>query len=341
MRQFMNTLNNQGGSHAGLVLNRYLPARGASDPNNSKQKEAVFRAALEAVKQPETLALYNHALERWTKSLPSGTAVVDLTTNGKVITGIGIESVLEVGIRLNHIYGFPLIPGSSLKGIAAHYCAKLWGEADERFKKRDTEKTEDQNRNAYELIFGATDDRGCIIFHDAWYVSDPETAALVLDVMTPHHPEWLDGTVAPTDFDSPIPVPFLAATGKFRVAVSWNGPPSEQAQAWTALALGLVLEALANWGVGAKTSSGYGRMSDGSKSKTEVNAADRRVGAKVKVAYLGSDRVNGQSIYRIQEPDQQPGAIRKVPPGNLNLKKGVSVEVVLTAIGPPPEYRWV
>ncbi len=35
--------------------------------------------------------------------------------------------------------------------------------------------------------------------------------------MTPHHPKWLDGSVAPTDFDSPTPVPFLSVTGTFRV----------------------------------------------------------------------------------------------------------------------------
>ena len=58
----------------------------------------------------------------------------------------------------------------------------------------------------------------------------PESSnPLVMDVMTPHHPKWIDGGKAPTDFDSPIPVPFVSVCGKFRVAVSWHGPVSEKA----------------------------------------------------------------------------------------------------------------
>jgi hypothetical protein len=81
-----------------------------------------------------------------------------------------------------------------------------------------------------------------------------------MDVMTPHHPKWLDGGKPPTDFDSPVPVPFVSARGKFRVAVSWHGPVSEKASCWTELGFELLAEALREWGVGGKTSSGYGRL---------------------------------------------------------------------------------
>src|SRR5207237_5666779 len=113
--------------------------------------------------------------------------------------------------------------------------------------------------NHHRLLFGTTDDSGCLIFHDAWLTPDSPNP-LVMDVMTPHHPKWLDGAVPPTDFDSPVPVPFVSVGGAFRVAVSWHGPVSGKAQYWTELGFDLLAEALREWGVGGKTSSGYGRL---------------------------------------------------------------------------------
>jgi hypothetical protein len=80
--------------------------------------------------------------------------------------------------------------------------------------------------------------------------------------MTPHHPHWHDGSVAPTDFDSPIPVSFLSVAGTFRIAVSWCGPATDNAKNWTELAQSLLRTALADWGIGGKTTSGYGRLVD-------------------------------------------------------------------------------
>jgi CRISPR-associated protein Cmr6 len=64
-------------------------------------------------------------------------------------------------------------------------------------------------------------------------------------------------------------VPFVSASGKFRVAVSWHGPVNEKAASWTELAFNLLAEALREWGVGGKTSSGYGQL-------TEVEPSRRR-----------------------------------------------------------------
>ncbi len=47
-----------------------------------------------------------------------------LRAASRVIVGLGAESVLETSIRLHRIYGFPIIPGSALKGLARAY-AKL------------------------------------------------------------------------------------------------------------------------------------------------------------------------------------------------------------------------
>jgi len=254
-----------GGHHAGLLLQRYL-----CEDGNPEEKRAILQAAINAAVNEEVRALYRIAFDRWSASLPSDPAPVDLATTGRLIVGLGSENVLETGIRLHHTYGMPILPGSALKGLAAHYCDQFWGPTDKKFKK--PTKTEDEAHrkflagkgpkpedNFHRLLFGNTDDSGCITFHDAWLtLNSPEP--LVLDVMTPHHPKWLDGSVAPTDFDSPKPVPFLSVSGRFRVAVSWNGPASDKAKNWSELALSLLCAALEDWGIGGKTSSGYGRL---------------------------------------------------------------------------------
>jgi CRISPR-associated protein Cmr6 len=66
-------------------------------------------------------------------------------------------------------------------------------------------------------------------------------------------------SAAPTDFDDPNPVTFLSVAGDFRVVVACDAG-NEAGDRWAARALQLVTEALAHWGVGGKTSAGYGRM---------------------------------------------------------------------------------
>jgi CRISPR-associated protein Cmr6 len=40
-----------------------------------------------------------------------------LTTESKLIVGLGVSNTLEIGITLHHVYGFPFIPASAIKGI--------------------------------------------------------------------------------------------------------------------------------------------------------------------------------------------------------------------------------
>lgn len=244
-------VNQGGGQHPGLLLQRYLCETATGEGGNPEEKRAILQAAIHAAGNPDVRALYKVAFERWKRSLPELTAANDLQTVGRLIVGLGSENVLETGITLHHTYGMPILPGSALKGLAAHYCAQVWGETEPKFKKEG---------EYHRLLFGTTDDSGCIIFHDGWFVPDSDPQPLKLDVMTPHHPKWLDGSVPPTDFDSPTPVPFLSVVGRFLVAVSWHGPESDQAKPWQSLAMDCLREALFDWGIGGKTTSGYGRF---------------------------------------------------------------------------------
>ncbi len=243
-------------AHPGLLQQRYVAHPADGSELWTKAKSAILDAAISS----KRCDIYEAAFLRWKKSLPTLTFANDLHTLGRLIVGLGSENVLETGIRLHHTYGMPVIPGSALKGLAAHYCHDVWGGD----YKRGTAN--------YEILFGKTEDRGCIIFHDAWLT--PESLnPLKLDVLTPHHPKWNDikDPAAPTDFDSPTPVPFLSVAGTFHVAVSWHGPDSEEAPKWTDLAMDCLRDALFNRGVGGKTSSGYGRFNEEKWNQEEEN----------------------------------------------------------------------
>jgi hypothetical protein len=127
-------------------------------------------------------------------------------------------------------------------------------------------------------MFGATEDAGFITFHDAWITPSSLNGSLVREVITPHHKDYYmpkDVRLAPTDFDSPVPVTFLAVKGEFEIRVNCDG--GVKGKDWEDLALELLRQALENWGVGGKTNSGYGRGSlsnaSGAGNKTNTVSA--------------------------------------------------------------------
>jgi CRISPR-associated protein Cmr6 len=104
-----------------------------------------------------------------------------------------------------------------------------------------------------DALFGTTSDAGFLTWHDAWL--DPASPPpLIRDVVTVHHPSYYQGSGAPTDFDDPKPIPFLSTRGTYLIAI--QGPDRE----WATFAMELLKRALDEWGIGAKTNAGYGRL---------------------------------------------------------------------------------
>jgi CRISPR-associated protein Cmr6 len=277
-------------SHPGLILQRYLARQ--LDPD---ERRKLLDAARDAARSDSLRAVYAEAYRRWERSFAGVRPFRSerLATAGRLIVGLGSENVLETGLRLHHTYGVPIIPGSALKGLASHYCDEVWGqrhlgdsapEENKRFRRR--RPADKAEGDSHRLLFGTTEDGGVITFHDAWIVPESlDDGALRLDVMTPHHPKWQTNEAPPTDFDSPNPVSFLSVAGTFDVHISWSGPsdaPLEKAETWTGLAMGILREALAEWGVGSKTSSGYGRLGPVSRaeSATPLSTAGPGVGKR-------------------------------------------------------------
>lgn len=247
-RQALAALEPVPDTHAGLWLERYLPQFGVAGGNQA-HLEAVLPLSAGG-------PAYARHFERWRATLESlpGTLLARATVRGRMVVGLGSESVLETAVSLHRTYGVPFIPGSALKGLAAAAAHRRLADTQAWRRATAGQPAGDSHR----ILFGDTDDSGAVVFHDAlWW---PERQApLDLDVMTVHHPRYYRGEkeqgqpVPPADWDSPNPVAFVTARGDYLVAVTGPGD-------WAGAALAIIGGALAEDGVGAKTAAGYGRL---------------------------------------------------------------------------------
>lgn len=232
-------------ANPGLWLDKFLDKRKAEDKSSKTNlvKETVGKAG-----NPELLTFYDRFFNgRWKPSLAACDATLrEFNVRGRMVVGLGAESVVETTISLHRTYGVPYIPGSALKGLARRFAGKVgcWSLEHSRVvfgnEKNDTDAA-----------------AGYLTFFDALYVpgSDTKGHGLHADVITVHHQDYyMKSNVPPTDWDDPNPVSFLSATGRYLVALA--GPA-----AWIEPTLALLQIAFAEGGIGAKTSSGYGRLS--------------------------------------------------------------------------------
>ena len=256
--------------HPGLLFDRFYPGS-ENEAKEGETKKNHFQKIIASSTTPQVTDLYKKSFERWKIYLPkSNNKSGSLETTGRMVVGLGKASVLEIGIHLHHHLGFPYIPGSSLKGICAHYCSKVWGAKDKTFKSTMI-KDEKSSGAHHQFLFGDTTAAGSISFEDAWWVptalAQKSQSPFHMDIITPHHKDWQDeGKSAPTDYDSPTPVSFLSFSGKFHFCITWQGQDGQNAEEtneinnWMCLAWKLLTEALTEHGVGGKNSSGYGRF---------------------------------------------------------------------------------
>lgn len=261
-------------SNAGLELDRYQRAIGdANDAATALNKRIASKP---------TPPIYEAAYNRWKGALTAmdHVATAELTVVGRMAVGLGAECVRENAISLLRAYGVPVIPGSALKGLARHYAAAhglagVAGASPHPAHNGPTLTPEQQAENAaaaHAVLFGHTASAAYCDYFDAWCVpgstprspSDPWKNPLRPDVITVHHPNYYatrgkpkpnaPTPPGPWDFDDPNPNPLLTAAGTYLIAV--RGPSDD----WARLAMRVLTQALGDWGVGAKTSSGYGRL---------------------------------------------------------------------------------
>jgi CRISPR-associated protein Cmr6 len=259
--------------HPGLWFDKYLSQqliKGEAVPTGQRTPQQQLVEECAAIGEPVSYGLF---YRRWRTALTSlGARTKVAQVQGRLAIGLGDESVIETAITLHHTYGVPYIPGSALKGLASSFAHQCLEDPSWR-----------QGGEAYQVLFGTMKDAGYVTFFDALYVpgSGHSGQALYPDVITVHHPDYYQqGNSAPADWDNPNPVSFLSATGKYLIALS--GPPT-----WVDATFRILELALAAVGVGAKTSSGYGRLRlvESSDSLDETAAVDGVAEAEIPPGY--------------------------------------------------------
>jgi len=264
-RSVLENLKPTAETHAGLLLQRYLTAHKPKQRDNTQEtpEEQLLEQARVIAASKVYHAAFDRWLERFVQKTPAGCARVHFTVQAAapIAIGLGDASPLEVGIRLSHTYGMPLLPASALKGL----CRRV-----ARLLRHDSKLSDD----AIDALFGFSREKqaaaGAVVFYDAWYVpSSAGGAPFHRDVITVHHPAYYgSGEVAPTDFDDPTPVPFLVVKPGARFLCVLDAPDHR----WADFAQKMLLWGLENLGVGAKTNAGYGYLThaDGASASSDA-----------------------------------------------------------------------
>lgn len=191
----------------------------------------------------------------------------------RFVTGLGGHSVYETGITLHHIYGVPYIPASSIKGVLRSWIIYS--------KFRNNENGEEDLKNAEKRalqcedfchVFGCPAKsifkearQGKVTFFDALPTESP---TIEPDVMTPHYSDWYGekkdrngNLIPPTDTQSPVPIFFLTVRNTLFQFIIGSKEWNLDTKTFWKKTLGWWLEnALKEHGIGAKTTVGYGYM---------------------------------------------------------------------------------
>jgi CRISPR-associated protein Cmr6 len=318
---------------------------------------------------------YRYFFDRWRASLTRpGDRVREVTLAGRLLVGHGNSSAVEVGLVLHHTWGVPVVPGSALKGLLAHYVEATYGPEDQDLPPWEQPEGEERERSRYQgvtwrggriqrgpgdwyrSVFGAPKadedeayeqrqqahgaSRGKVVFHDALYVpgSAEEDRPYAVDVLTVHqkphyddHLRYPSAATWPSDFADPNPVAFLTVRPGVRLLLAVSGPPE-----WSEPAEQLLLDALERWGVGAKTSAGYGRILAPKAATADRGGATEAVGPR----YRRGDQIRvtreedpaGRGRVRFRAPDGLPAQL--IGRETISVQVGETVELWVANVSP-------
>lgn len=249
----------------GLLLDKYMPANIFAKGKKSEWLSSILKPIGNSNNQNNHIDpdFAKQVYERWKKMLQSrGITPFELEVDWRMVVGLGGETILETDLTLHHLYGIPIIPGSALKGLARAYAAgkkDFFVPEDKAEEERQASKDIDADHSKIKCIFGKQDEAGTVCFFDAMPVNGQ--AHYVVDIMNPHYPDYYrtlqsSEIIAPTNDQPPNPVMFLTVektTFSFALAPRKPGFTDD-----VALVRIWLQEALQRYGIGGKTSAGYG-----------------------------------------------------------------------------------
>lgn len=211
-----------------------------------------------------------------------------LVNTSRLLMHLGRATVLEnVGLYCDHTTGLPIIPATAIKGVASTWAC--W-EANEAKLFLDNPQLQTLRTAESRDVFGdnaedGSKSAGSILFLDA-FPSAPPT--LGVDIVNPHH------KANGVPMERLTPNVFLQiepdTTWMFGIVARNNTVSNallHHVQAW-------VQESLTQVGIGAKTSSGYGKFRR--RSPEEVDKAkkenDKKIAKEREIALLSADYSN-------------------------------------------------
>lgn len=311
--------------NAGLWLDKFLMNQPKFAPKPGPGEDAITTKLVKEVCSIGEPSGYAQFFNRWLKALEQmGVTPHKVKVNGRLSIGLGRANVIETGVTLHHTYGVPIIPGSALKGLASSYAHQyldrgIWG----------------KGKPAHATLFGTQERAGGVVFYDALPLpkeNNKQQWHLKPDVITVHHPGYYRGeSKPPADWDSPNPVSFITVTGTFLMIIV---PDSPAMAGWEDVAYGILQQALDKLGIGAKTSSGYGRMNlEQPIPKLEIGAMLRM---KVVAIEAGDIELQLQNDLIFGLPDEEDKDIYLYIPytqvENRKFQKGQNVDVIVLDI---------
>ena len=187
-------------------------------------------------------------------------AIVTAELKSPFVTGLGMTHPTETGMVLDWTLGVPYVPATSLKGVFRFSFILSDAEnAPERVENGVWQAGDD-----FFALFGRTAEKGgdeglCggIVVLDAYPLKAPK---LGTDILNPHYPQYYrNAERGPTEDQNPVPVKFLVvepgARFVFRILVS-----ERRGQDAVDRVKDVLMRALEEEGLGAKTALGYGRF---------------------------------------------------------------------------------
>lgn len=255
--------NSKQSDNAFLLFNRYLEGEGYNFDtfDTQKTKEELYRKIQNFDLSTAPFVQRSEASLARLQKAGYLTRTIKLKSVSRLIVGLGDKNALEVGFTFHPLYGYPYIPGSSLKGLC-----RSWLEiAENEFEGQSlagevlTQKIRSESRDVFGSVHKSDTESdsklGDVLFFDAIPTEDTKLEFDV-DIMNPHYSPYYSAPEKspPGDWYSPLPIKFLTikegATFAFFLA-SESEDSLNKAAKW-------LLSGLSELGIGSKTSSGYG-----------------------------------------------------------------------------------
>lgn len=238
-----------------------LPEKSVDDDDANKKAVESVKSCINSWQRPDFAC-------RWGCDGDTDTFAIEPVLGARLIVNSANGMLENAGLCLHRTFGYPYIPGSAVKGVARHAAWSDWKETSpEDYLSKDSKAlsiaavfgypTNDQELDAYlKNLRGDEAASGNVCF----YPAEPAEGKIEceVDILNVHHREYYAGrrNVA-TDDENPnlCYFPVVKAGQKFRFAIRRVGRLSDVdfrlAQKW-------LRDGLSLFGIGAKTSAGYG-----------------------------------------------------------------------------------